>query len=121
MKKCIRCGIEKSYDKYHYQEKSYDKYQCWCKECHKSQKQQHRLSHTLPYWIVYQLPNADNYVGKTNNPNYRMALHRYYERDTSGWIELHRFDTEKEARVKEAEYHDMGYPGNIRKRQHRVA
>jgi len=83
-------------------------------------KQRHQ-SKKLSYWIVYMLPNCipspytKPYVGKTNNPSYRMTHHKYKGRDTTGWIELHRFDTDAEALAKEAEYHALGYAGKCEK------
>ena len=71
-----------------------------------------RINKKLPYWIVYQLPNANNYVGQTNNPYYRMYSHRAKGRNSDNWIELSRCNTLQEALAIEAHYHSLGYPGD---------
>ncbi len=137
MKICSKCNIEKSYDNFCKDKSSKDGYRYQCKQCRKQWDIDNREAYmemnrrnnkknyknirqsvdreyqetTLSCWIVYQLPNEENYVGKTNNPTYRMRRHKTDGRDTTGWVELHRFDTEIEALAKEAEYHEMGYPG----------
>jgi hypothetical protein len=64
------------------------------------------------YWIVYRLPNADNYVGFTSNIDQRMKVHRTRnKRDTSGMIVEGTFATRREARDFEREFHDKGCPG----------
>jgi len=140
MKCCSKCGVEKPFSEYSKDKTRPDGLQYVCKSCkkeedkqryldnpepykqqskqwyldnlehHKQSSKQQRLSKILPYYIVYLLPE-ENYVGKTNNPYYRMCNHRLLGRNTSGWVELHRFDSEKEALAKEAEYHLAGYEG----------
>jgi hypothetical protein len=146
MKICKICNVEKPYDMFYKRRTSADRYDYRCKLCanqlaskwQRENKNKHKVyvnrwkqkneeynrqyhqSLVLPYYIVYQLPNANNYVGQTNNPYNRMCRHKQDGNDTSGWIELHRFDTRKEALNKEAEYHAMGYPGKytiIKKRK----
>jgi len=74
-------------------------------------QQQYHQSHQLPYHIVYLLPDH-NYVGVTNNPYKRMNWHKNEaKRNTDNWVELARFDTEKEALKCEDEYHTKGYEG----------
>ncbi len=133
MKICNTCHIEKSYSEFSRDKYRKDGLQGKCKSCMKisnrkfhndnpeyyiinkdiksQYNQNYHLSKTLPYWVVYMLPNANDYVGHTNNPFFRMLSHKRLKRDTTGWIELHRFDTREEALAKEAEYHKMGYPG----------
>lgn len=84
-------------------------------------REDERTRTTLPYWIVYLLPNADNYVGKTNNPTSRMYHHKSEGRNSNDWVELARFDNEEDALKCEAEYHDKGYNGrnnNYKQYQH---
>ncbi len=81
----------------------------------------HFLSVRLPYWIVYILPN-EHYAGVTNCPYKRMSVHKCRQkRDTTGWYEVARFNTEEEALAYEAQLHAQGYKGaNPRLRQHKV-
>ena len=72
----------------------------------------HRISKKLSYWIVYQLPNANNYVGQTQNTYQRMRFHKQQKRNSEGWIELHRCNTLQEALTLEAHYFSLGYPGD---------
>lgn len=82
----------------------------------------HFTSVKLPYWIVYILP-VEHYAGVTNCPYKRMSVHKCRQkRDTTGWYEVARFDTEKEALVYEAQLHAQGYKGaHPRLRQHKTA
>jgi predicted GIY-YIG superfamily endonuclease len=81
-------------------------------EQHKQNVKKHHQNTTLPYHIVYLLPDH-NYVGVTNNPAYRMSNHRKKEfnRNTDNWTELARFDSREDALKCEAEYHTQGYEG----------
>jgi predicted GIY-YIG superfamily endonuclease len=75
------------------------------------EKQKHKQSTTLPYWIVYLLPNY-HYVGVTNNPTYRMYDHKSrYNRYTDNWIELEKFDNREDALRFESIKHGEGYAG----------
>ena len=125
MKTCNNCNIEKPYSEYQKDKNATDGYQYKCKQCQREYRINNRSyfinyhqSRTLPYWIVYLLPKH-NYIGITNKPHYRMLNHKNnFNRDTSGWVELHRFDTREEALAKEAEYHLAGYngrQGNLKK------
>jgi len=137
MKLCRKCNTEKSYEQFSKDKEARDGYRAQCKQCRKQWdidnrelyvkmytknniKNKTRIREsvdreyqttTLNGFIVYQLPNADNYVGQTNNPTYRMRRHKAVGRDITGWVELHRFNTREEALAKEAEYHAIGYPG----------
>ena len=65
----------------------------------------------LPYHIVYLLPDH-NYVGVTNQPDFRMYEHKNNaKRNTDNWIELARYDDRKEALAHEARLHSEGYEG----------
>ena len=79
-----------------------------------------REAKTLPYYIVYCLPDFngtdDAYVGKTNNPCYRMANHRSLGNNTKGWFILGIVATDKEALAIEATYHALGYKGATNKK-----
>jgi hypothetical protein len=131
MKQCTKCL--KSKDKTEFSKKSNtaDKLNNRCRQCCKeidrenylknpnvsikrAKKRHNRLR--LSYWIVYLLPQH-NYVGMTNNPVRRMYNHKNLGRDTSGWVELHRFNTWREARRCEDSYHKQGYMGMKSKKQ----
>ena len=128
MKVCTKCNVEKSYDKFsNCKRNRIDGKSWWCKQCHKQQKDQWNNNNTtrrkqydnqykyqckLPYWIVYQLPNSDNYVGQTNQPQLRMYNHKLIGRNINNWIELNRCNTLQEALALEAHYHSLGYPGD---------
>ena len=74
------------------------------------QKQWHKNNQSS-YYIVYLLP-IHNYVGVTNNPTKRMYDHKsIHKRDTTGWIELARFNTREEALEYESIKHTEGYEG----------
>jgi hypothetical protein len=69
---------------------------------------------TLPYHIVYLLPEH-NYVGVTNQPERRMITHKNKQkRNTNGWIELARYENRKDALIHESKLHSQGYNGAIK-------
>ena len=75
----------------------------------KEYNRDYKEKHTLPFYIVYCLPNEEvPYCGKTNQPKIRMAKHK---RDTSDWFILGVCKTEDEAMSLERSYHDKGYGG----------
>lgn len=81
-----------------------------------AEKIAYRKSVTLPYNIIYCIPNYDgkgnDYVGITNQPMIRMHSHKSLGKlNTGEYIELDRVDTRAEALILEAEYHDKGYHG----------
>ena len=136
MKQCRKCGVVKPHTEYYNCKINSDGLMLWCKKCDSEHKKQYYnqrksvlivrsrnnfLKQILPYWIVYQLPKANDYVGYTHNPTNRMCRHKQDGNDSTGWIELGRFNTEAEAKAKEAEYHAMGYPGAKNWRQHKIA
>jgi len=119
---------KKEYDKQYYQankerKKANDKqyhlnnpeYQQQWYLNNKKHKQEYEIEYhkllTLPYYIIYLLPDY-NYVGITNNPTYRMRLHKSQRnRNTDNWIELARYENKEEALAHEARLHDTGYEG----------
>ncbi len=115
MKICSKCHVEKTYNEFSKDKSKPLGQSSHCKSCHKIYKQQfkHRMkkynfkhyhSKVLSHWIVYLLPNADNYVGHTNNPINRMYQHKNVnKRDIKGWIELARFNSKQEALLFEYE------------------
>jgi hypothetical protein len=119
MKQCTKCKQTLSLDQF-------NKRMGKCKECNKKYYKQYRLnnpereikynkqyfkSKQLPHTIVYLLPDH-NYVGVTNNPEYRMIMHRSeHNRNTDNWTELKRFDNRKDALTYESELHAQGYDG----------
>lgn len=142
MKVCTRCSVEKLPNEFSKRKDAKDGLQGRCKQCsnqtvtewQKNNKDKankstakwrnnnqeyfkqyygeyYKAKH-LPYWIVYQLPNANNYVGQTNVPEYRMNHHKFMGRNTDNWIELGRCNTLQEALALEAHYHSLGYPGD---------
>ena len=75
-----------------------------------------RESHKQPFYIVYCIPNEDPpYVGKTNNPRYRMFNHKSKGKDLGEdgkeWFILDVCMTNKEALDSERAFHDQGYGG----------
>lgn len=138
-KHCKKCNTTKPTTEFCKRKVSYDGLQHYCKVCLKKINKGYKPSgesykrsytknnnkrksfiraaalerlakHTLPYWIVYLLPNA-NYVGKTNNPTYRMPNHRQAKRDTDEWYILDVVHTNEEALEKESYYHSLGFSG----------
>lgn len=74
-------------------------------------QKQYFESNKLPYHIVYLLPDH-NYVGVTNQPEFRMYEHKNNNnRNTSNWVELARYTDRKEALIHEARLHAEGYEG----------
>ena len=72
---------------------------------------QYRLSKVLPVWVVYELVNASNYVGHTNNLYHTLARHKNKGRDISDYI-IHYFSPDKKkAKEYENVMHDLGHPG----------
>ena len=68
-------------------------------------------------YIVYCLPNTENiYCGYTQNPKERMKRHRTAGRNTSEWFVLQVCETRDEALRVEAEYHKLGYGGDVNAR-----
>jgi predicted GIY-YIG superfamily endonuclease len=111
MKTCSKCNQVKPYDGFYKDKTMEDGYCLQCKSCKKhynqQRKQKEKISYVnfnyyhsqiLPYWIVYELPNANNYIGHTNNPINRMSQHKnVHKRNIEGWIELARFDNKQDA------------------------
>jgi hypothetical protein len=113
--KCKEC--RKQYDKqYHLNNPDYGKHAAkkWYKDhpnYYTQRTRQFRESLKLSYHLVYLLPDH-NYVGITNNPIFRMYVHKSnYNRNTDNWIELARFDNRADALKCESEYHSQGYEG----------
>ena len=113
--KCKQCNKQAAHE--HYLQNK-DRYNAKMNKWHNDNKHKVRqcqnnirLNKKTSYWIVYQLPNANNYVGQTNDPYYRMYHHNANGRNTDKWIELHRCNTKAEALKLEAHYHSLGYPG----------
>ena len=141
MKICTKCNVEKPLDGFYNDKRSSDGKGWKCKQCNKLNSQKHysqtkdvyiakmnkwhndnkrkvrqcqnniRLNRKTSHWIVYQLPNADNYVGYTNNAYDRMYHHQANGRNTDNWITLQKCNTKQEALIIEAHYHTLGYPG----------
>ncbi len=95
-----------------------------CKSCHnkitnihyhnnsaiyKDQVKNHRQK-TNNKFVVYLLEN-NNYVGTTQNINYRKAVHKHYGKDINAFKVLHECKTRDEALKLEKQYHQMGYEG----------
>ena len=90
-----------------------------CKDCYNNKrrgkyknsdkKRYQRL--TLPYYLVYMLPNENFYVGKTNSTYRRKIRGKAQGMDYSEIWELHRCDSDKEALRYEKIYHKLGFPG----------
>lgn len=134
MKQCKQCGQEKQLTEYYKANRNTDGLNGRCKECvkgyareyihqqyynnpekykeyQKSNHKRHIQNLTLPYHIVYLLPDH-NYVGVTNKPYFRMINHRSeHNRNTDNWTELKRFNTRKEALIYESQLHSQGYVG----------
>ena len=112
MKRCSRCNTHKELNEF-------GKWRTYCKLCYnKSKKGKYKESEkkryeklTLPYYLVYMLPNSNYYVGKTNSPYRRAIRGKAQGLDYSEIWELHRCDTDKEALWYEAVYHKLGFPG----------
>ena len=126
MKQCNKCSIEKPLSEFSKCSRLKDGLQAYCKQCVKETNARwnnnnklrikqydkyYKHQCKLPYWIVYQLPNANNYIGQTNQPQLRMNNHKLNGRNSDNWIELHRCNTLQEALTIEAQYHSLGYPG----------
>jgi hypothetical protein len=103
----------KQHAKQHYQNNDDYKRQYakeWRLNNNEYQKQWYK-SVTLPYHIVYLLPDH-NYVGVTNNPRVRMNVHKNKcSRNIDNWIELARYENRQEALTHEARLHAEGYEG----------
>lgn len=103
-------------------------YQPFCKKCQYENFTKNQKIDRKPYvkkwrekehggtWKVYILPNADYYVGQTKAIKPRMYAHKQYGRDCTDYIILHVCDTAEDARAYEKIYHDLGFPGNKRKK-----
>ena len=70
----------------------------------------------LPHHIVYCLPHYNKhgyvkYAGVTDNPYYRMRVHKYDGNNTDEWFVLQVCETREEAFKIEREYHKKGYAG----------
>lgn len=66
-------------------------------------------------WTVYLLPDH-NYVGYTKNIEYRMAGHRWNNRNTDNMQILHIFDSKDHAMLIEDWYHAEGWLGGLDQR-----
>lgn len=76
----------------------------------------YREANKLKTNIVYCIPNynglGDNYCGVSNQPNIRMAKHKFDGKlNTSEWYELGRVIDRKEAEALESAFHELGYHG----------
>ena len=82
------------------------------KQLTKVQNKEYHKSKTLPYYIVYGLPNHF-YCGITNQPEYRMRKHQSAEkRTTHNYFIMATAETKAEALEIEAEFHDAGWNGS---------
>ena len=90
----------KEYDKAYY-EANKDRIKARKETYHKSKK--HKPT-------VYLLEN-ENYVGTTENLEYRMRFHKHNGRDVSEVRILGEFDSRSDALEVEALIHDLGYKG----------
>jgi hypothetical protein len=131
MKQCNKCLKRKDETEFHKKSNTVDKLNHFCKQCvselnttyrksnskfFKKYSKQFRQSKRLPYYIVYILP-ISHYAGITNNSYFRMVSHKFNERDITGWYEVARYNTKKEALAHEAQLHSQGYNGMNPKHQ----
>ena len=76
----------------------------------------YREANKLKTNIVYCIPNynglGDNYCGVSNQPQLRMAKHKFDGKlNTSEWYELGKVTDRKEAEALESAFHELGYHG----------
>ena len=71
-----------------------------------------RANLTLPFYIVYCLPNENPpYCSKTNRPHSNIHRHEADGKDTSDWFILDVCNSSREALDKKKSYHNIGYGG----------
>jgi hypothetical protein len=143
MKQCTKCLKSKEKIEFSNCKANKDGLQYKCKQCEKEIKQQryktdksiiklyyqknkkiyakrdkqYAQARRLPYYVVYILP-VHHYAGITNDTHGRMIRHKnLHQRDTTGWYEVARYNTRKEALLHEAQLHSQGYNGMNPKHQ----
>ena len=90
------------------------------KESSREYNKSRHESKTLPYNVIYCIPNYDgkggNYAGVTNNVYSRMSSHRYLgKQNTEDFFILDIKTDRKEALASELRFHKQGYHGIINK------
>ena len=81
-------------------------------------KQDWYTARTLPYNVIYCIPNYDglggNYCGVTNSPKFRMINHSNTGKlNTDDWFILDIKVDRAEAEASESAFHSQGYHGDI--------
>ncbi len=131
MSNCRKCGVELTIgDNWLPSMKKYGNYSC--KPCHHSKTKKHYYSNperakqqvkqhynkTKHDFVVYLLED-DNYVGVTQNINYRKAVHKHLNRNIDKLRILYSTKKRSDALELEELLHTMGYEGKHNKNLYR--
>ena len=128
-KKCTKCNTSKPLKQFYKNAETLYGVTSYCKQCIKDKTnipyqndknfRQKRLDKGRDRYYniikdglhhVYLIPK-DNYVGTSEQLKMRLAGHRYYGRDTTGWRILYSTKNRDEALELESLLHDLGYNG----------
>lgn len=97
-----------------WKENNKDKYSDYQKDWYRNNREELKRKEenkSLSHYVIYCLPNEDNYAGKTNNPHRRMIQHKSNGRNTEGWFILEVVKDNEDAFIVERKYHNLGYSG----------
>ena len=120
-KQCRKCKLQKPFGEYYRSRHSGDGLDDRCKSCRKACNKQYYLdkpekfreireSHAVGGYVIYCLPDH-NYIGMTNNVEYRMNGHRHHGKNTANVEILHHYESKEIAAAVESFYHSLGWDG----------
>ena len=110
LKKCSKCGIEKSAQDFNRDKNRKDGLQRYCKPCRNQAKREYHLKQVEKGWDVYILPE-ENYAGLSSYAVKRISNHRDNGMNTDGWYIYSTHKTPEEAIIAEATLHLKGFRG----------